>query len=185
MARLLWPGENAIGKCFAAGDEKTCAEVIGVVPDARRFQAVEDASMTFYVPFSGNSDQYITALVVRPRGRPEDWIATIRSAVQATAPNLPFASVTPLADLLAPSIRPWRLGSAMFAGFALLALVLSAVGLYGVLNYVVRSEEHTSELQSHHDLVCRLLLEKKNNNIEEVLSHGAVREFLLERRVAD
>src|SRR5213594_3770767 len=46
MARLLWPGENAIGKCFVAGE--TCAEVIGVVPDARRFGAVEEASMVFY-----------------------------------------------------------------------------------------------------------------------------------------
>src|SRR5437667_6110060 len=87
MARLLWPGENAIGKCFVAG-EKTCAEVIGVVPDARRFGAVEGASMVFYVPLSGNSDQYITALVARVRGRPEDWIGTIRSAIQETAPNL-------------------------------------------------------------------------------------------------
>src|SRR5437867_2834482 len=142
MARVLWPGETAIGKCFVAGDEKTCAEVIGVVPDARRFQAVEDATMHFYVPFSANSNGYITALVVRAHIRPEDLIGPVRSAIQETAPNLPFASVTPLADLLAPSIRPWRLGSAMFAGFALLALVLSAVGLYGVLASVVTQRTH-------------------------------------------
>src|SRR2546425_6677986 len=127
MARLLWPGESAIGKYFLVGSDKRCAGIIGVVPDARRFNAVEDASMHFYVPFTDDSSEFITALVVRARGRPQDLVAPVRAALQQTAANLPYAAVTPLADLVAPSIRPWRLGTTMFGVFAGLALVLAAV----------------------------------------------------------
>src|SRR2546430_8873190 len=141
MARLLWPGESAIGKCFV-GSDRRCAEIVGVVPDARRFSAVEDASMHFYVPFTDDSSAFITALVVRARGRPEDLVAPVRSAMQQTAANLPYAAVTPLADLVAPSIRPWRLGSTMFGVFAGLALVLAAVGLYGGLSYTLAQRSH-------------------------------------------
>jgi len=142
MARLLWPGESAIGKCFLVGSDKRCAGIIGVVPDARRFNAVEDASMHFYVPFTDDSSEFITALVVRARGRPQDLVAPVRAALQQTAANLPYAAVTPLADLVAPSIRPWRLGTTMFGVFAGLALVLAAVGLYGVLSYTVAQRSH-------------------------------------------
>src|SRR5216117_111896 len=142
MARLLWPGESAIGKCFLVGSDKRCAGIIGVVPDARRFNAVEDASMHFYVPFTDDSSEFITALVVRARGRPQDLVAPVRAAMQETAASLPYAAVTPLADLVAPSIRPWRLGTTMFGVYAGLALVLAAVGLYGVLSYTVAQRSH-------------------------------------------
>jgi len=142
MARLLWPGESAIGKCFLVGSDKRCAEIVGVVPDARRFNAVEEVSMHFYIPFVDDSSEFITALVVRARGRPEDLVARVRAAMQETAANLPYAAVTPLADLVAPSIRPWRLGTTMFGVFAGLALVLAAVGLYGVLSYTVAQRSH-------------------------------------------
>src|SRR5438093_11598483 len=73
MARLLWPGETAIGKCFV-GRDKRCAEIVGVVPDARRFNAVEDASMHFYVPFTPDSSEFITAPVVRAPGPPQAFV---------------------------------------------------------------------------------------------------------------
>jgi ABC-type antimicrobial peptide transport system permease subunit len=98
--------------------------------------------MHFYVPFAGDSNGFITALVVRARGRPQDLVAPVRAVMQETAANLPYADVTPLADLVAPSIRPWRLGSTMFSAFAVLALVLAALGLYGVLAYTVAQRTH-------------------------------------------
>ena len=165
MARLLWPGENALGKCFVDSSER-CLEIVGIAPDARRFSAVEDPSLIFYVPFTDDAQNFLTALVLRVQGPPELAVAPVRRAIQETGANLPYARVTPLADLVAPSIRPWRLGSTMFGAFALLALVLSAVGLYGVLAYTAA--------QRTHEIGVRVAMGAQRSDVMRLMVHQGV-----------
>jgi predicted permease len=140
LARLWWPGENAIGKCLRIGaDSNPCSEIVGIAENARRQSIIEDVSVQYFVPLdqsvrTGGLD-YV--LLVRPRGDLASAAAALRRRLQTAAPNLPFVDVHPLEDLVSPQKRSWRLGASMFALFGGLALLLAAVGLYSVLAYDV------------------------------------------------
>ena len=137
FARLVWPGEEAIGKCLRVGsDTAPCAEVIGVSENSRRQNWIEDEILHVYLPLSLGATRWMTSrlLVVRPvDGDPARLTAAVRRAMHQSAPNLPYAQIRPLEELYAGELRPWRLGAAMFGAFGLLAIVLAAVGLYGVI----------------------------------------------------
>jgi putative ABC transport system permease protein len=76
------------------------------------------------------------SLIVRTRNPARDAMA-VRVALQSLRSDLPFVSVTPLTDSIRGDILPFRLGATLFSLFGVLALVLAAVGLYGVLGYFV------------------------------------------------
>jgi putative ABC transport system permease protein len=125
------------------GDTMPCAEVVGVVENARRQSLFEDESVQFLMPIE-QTPAWVSSrvLFVRASGDPSHVAESIRRQLQVAVPDLPYVSARPLADLVSPETRSWRLGASMFGAFGALALVLAAVGLYSVLSYDVSRRAH-------------------------------------------
>jgi len=137
MARVLWPGESALGKCLLIGDEPpACATVVGIVGDVHRSSLREPPSMQYYIPFGQERGFGGAVLLVRPRGDAESSIAQLKKALIAM-PDMPYASAELIQAAIDPQYRPWELGAAMFGVFGVLALLVAAVGLYSVIAYLV------------------------------------------------
>jgi predicted permease len=141
LAKLLWPGQDPLGRCFQSLDETIpCITVVGVVADARRAGLREPPTAQFYVPLA-QAPEWLTsrALFVRAAAAPDRLAGAVRRELQSLAPNLPFIEVRRLSDLLAPQVRPWRMGATIFSLFGLLALVLAVLGVFAAVAQAVAS----------------------------------------------
>jgi predicted permease len=139
LAELLWPGENALGRCFVVRFpeyDRSCREVVGIVEDMH-YRSLEARDMLFFVPLAQVPPFGARVLSVRTHGRPAGELPAVSAALHGLEPGLPFLQTTLLADRLAPQLQPWRLGAAAFSAFSVLALLLAALGLYGVVAYDV------------------------------------------------
>jgi predicted permease len=146
MANTLWPGEDPLGKCLFVGYGEVapvatapCSRVVGVVEDAHRFEIVnEQGAMQYYVhvpqlPY----ERSLETVMVRSRGDPIALIPTVRRTLMSLDPRVRFVRVRPFQELIAPSLRSWRLGATMFSVFGVLALLVAGIGLYSVLAFSV------------------------------------------------
>jgi predicted permease len=145
FARVVWPGGDPLGQCMKIGaDTMPCATVVGVAADAKRQSLTSDAPvMQYYIPLDQERvSPNLRTLLVRTRGDPRMANLAIRRAVQAALPDAPYPTVMYLSALIAPELRPWRLGATLFGIFGLVALVLAALGLYSVVAYTVAQRTH-------------------------------------------
>jgi predicted permease len=135
-AKRFWPNEDAVGKRFAFFGEPGFNEVVGVVRDSKVNFIGEPPTPFIYTPML---QTYAPAafLAVRTPGDPAALIASVRSNIRQVDRQLPLVLVSTLTDIFGQSLWPARMGAALLSIFGLLALVLAAIGIYGVTSYAV------------------------------------------------
>ena len=140
MARRVWPGQEAIGQCIKLdADSMPCSQVVGIAKDVRWGSLGDADRMQHYhpLPLDGRGLIY-----VRTAGEPRRFLEPVRRALQELVPGTTVVNVQPLSTTLDPVLRPWRLGATMFTLFGGLALLVAAIGLYGVIAYSVTQRLH-------------------------------------------
>lgn len=144
MAQRFWPGQNPVGKRLRIpGDTSANVwhTVVGEAGDIR-YRDLRLATPSVYVPWRQLFFQGVVA--VRSSARLEALLPDLRSAVRAADPGVTITRADAMDDLLAGQLALPRLSTRLLAGFGLAALLLAAIGLYGVMAASVR--ERTREL---------------------------------------
>jgi len=137
FAQRYFAGQEVLGKRLSVnGARGPWREIVGVVRDSK-YVTLGEAAMPFaYLPLAQNHETGVT-LLVRAQVDPAALTASVRQTVQALEPNLPVTGVRPMTELIGNSLYAARMGAILIGVFGLLALLLAAVGLYGVMSYAV------------------------------------------------
>jgi predicted permease len=141
MAQRLFPGRDPLGKTILACGER---HVIGVVGDVRHLSLEENAGMEMYVPMRQCPDYPSVDLVVRTTLPTSAIAPAVRGALRSVAPNISGNAFRTMQQLVDKSVSPRRFVVLMLGGFALFALVLASLGIYGVISYSVN--QRTQEI---------------------------------------
>lgn len=144
LARRYWPGGEGVGQRIRQGgpdSSEPWLTVVGVLGDARQSGLTEPIGNEIVFPYAQNPVAWYkaTTLVVQTRPDPLALEAEVKRQVWSIAPDQPLTEVRTMGQVLAEAVSQERFAALLLGGFALTALALAALGLYGVMAYVVRA----------------------------------------------